>query len=357
MLSWSQVIRLLTDWWWPQPKPEPAPSIAPEPEPEPKRLRGKYDTETGRLREDIADHMDMVTERLSNVFAAASKGGLSHSDIELLEGMLGSDFLLYSGRDLYERLAPGDKFSDELGKELSEAVWPVNFGFVGFYNRDSEVPHISMQWVYSTTPKAARGKVRRIAPKMLHIIDVRLGDNGAWWIYEYYAGLIGNQWVPLDDGIAYERQTSLTVIDSYTRQPYGVWMRRVIRAAMNAQLTSRYHWHVAFGSEPGPRVLLPTNPNSCLKLFRNRETDNQKRRSALRHWVANHYAEHEEAGSVYVRDHLRGNTNFRWANFPCEIMVSAYDLEKNEFFREQAAEWRATRKHNRVKVRLKKKPS
>ena len=83
--------------------------------------------------------------------------------------------------------------------------------------------------------------------------------------------------------------------------------------------------------------------------------EGEKRRSALRHWVTNHYMEHEEAGSVYVRDHLRGNTNFRWANFPCEIMVSAYDLEKNEFFRLQAEEWRAVRKHNRVKVRIKKK--
>jgi hypothetical protein len=55
-----------------------------------------------------------------------------------------------------------------------------------------------------------------------------------------------------------------------------------------------------------------------------------------------------------VRDHLRGHTQFGWHGYDCELMVSQYDLDKNELFREEAEQWRAQRKHNKFKVRLRK---
>ena len=125
---------------------------------------------------------------------------------------------------------------------------------------------------------------------------------------------------------------------------------------MSVAFSARYEWHVAFGTIPkGPRVLLPTNPAGCLQLFKNRDkTQGKKRRSALRHWVEQHYRDFAEVGIAFVCHHLRGHTQFMWSGFNCELFVSAYDLEKNEAFKQQAHEWRAQRKHNRVRVHIKR---
>jgi hypothetical protein len=134
------------------------------------------------------------------------------------------------------------------------------------------------------------------------------------------------------------------------------WVNNTLHELIGGAFDVRYSWHVAFGSKQhGLRVVLPTNPLGALKLFKDRQlTEGQTRRNALKHWVANHYYDHAEAGTVYVRDHLRGHTEFLWNDLNCELMVSAYDLEKNEAFKEEARLWRANRKHNRVRVKLKR---
>jgi hypothetical protein len=103
-------------------------------------------------------------------------------------------------------------------------------------------------------------------------------------------------------------------------------------------------------------MLLPTSPRGCLSFFQDREIDpGRSRRAALRHWVRQHYRDVSDSGLAFVREHLRGNTEFGWRGLAAEILVSAFDLEKNELFREQADAWRAARKHNAVRVRLKKR--
>lgn len=84
--------------------------------------------------------------------------------------------------------------------------------------------------------------------------------------------------------------------------------------------------------------------------------EGETRRAALRHWVREHYRETKVTGLAFVCNHLRGKTIFQWRSLACEIFVSAFDLEKSEFFKKQAADWRANRKHNSVKFRLKKLP-
>ena len=91
-------------------------------------------------------------------------------------------------------------------------------------------------------------------------------------------------------------------------------------------------------------------------MFRSRELPaGRSRRAALRHGVNEHYRERSgDASSMdYVCEHLRGETRFVWNGWPCELMVSEFDMEKNEYFRARAAQWRSERKHNRVRVRLK----
>jgi len=101
---------------------------------------------------------------------------------------------------------------------------------------------------------------------------------------------------------------------------------------------SRNHWHAAL-NRPGnrfPRIVIPTSPTGCLDLFRSRDlAPGERRRSALRHWVNEHYRERstDPRKLAYVREHLRGNQLFKWNGLDCELMVSAADIDKNEMFR------------------------
>jgi hypothetical protein len=66
--------------------------------------------------------------------------------------------------------------------------------------------------------------------------------------------------------------------------------------------------------------------------------------------VSQHYRQSGDFGLAFVREHLRGACHFQWSDLFGEILVSGFDLEKNELFRQQASEWRAKRKHNTVHV-------
>jgi hypothetical protein len=357
--------------------PEPAPAPQPlEPDgspdepmpPRPKRTmpwhgkgsRGPY--EMAKLRKSVAEETDTILQRFSELSKAGLPDtGWKHAQVDLLEQLLGNDFMLFN-EELKNSMRGGDKYSgidNANAKELAEALWPIDFGFAGYYDReDDEVPHVAMQWVHSVKAEDFRGRIRMAAPKMVQIIDSRFGDNGMFKVYDHLYGLIGNRWSPLDTGLSREREVSV-MKGAYraTRSNRSAdFFNKVIVTAMAEQLEARYQWHVAFGAEEGgPRIILPTNPTSALKLFRDRERDRETdRRLALRHWVEKHYRDTDEAGTAYVRDHLRGHTKFVWNDYDCELMVSAYDLEKNELFREEAEKWRAARKHNRFRVRLKK---
>jgi hypothetical protein len=56
-----------------------------------------------------------------------------------------------------------------------------------------------------------------------------------------------------------------------------------------------------------------------------------------------------------VRQHLRGATDFQWRELVGEVLVSAFDLERNEEFKHEAELWRSRRQHNVFKVRIKRK--
>jgi hypothetical protein len=163
-------------------------------------------------------------------------------------------------------------------------------------------------------------------------------------------GLLNNKWRVLD---------GMFVDDGHCRS-YNKNFRdqadQAINMAISCALTARYSWHVAFEGKFGTRLVIPTTPSGCLKMFKDRKGPSEGRRKALKHWVANHYrvSSADERDLHYVRDHLRGNTLFNWKGINCELLVSQYDLEKNELFREQADQWRSQRKHNsNVKVRFK----
>ena len=258
-----------------------------------------------------------------------------------------------------ERMEGGSRYyllGDTQEDAIGAAGWPIDIGAAVWKEPDERHPEpwLMMTRVTSITNTAdVRGQVKMMPPRMVALSGARVW-GGRTDPEITLCGLVGGKWCSIET-------------DFVSGRGNAVWHRtggndnqdihNTIMTSLAAALTERYSWHVAFGfSEDGPRLVLPTNPRGCLELFKNRDKAlGEKRRAALKHWVNEHWRglgnDDPEKDMTYVREHLRGQTHFIWNALECELMPSAFDLEKNEHFRMQAAEWRANRKHNAVRLR------
>ena len=317
---------------------------------QPGAVRGPY--EAGKLRREIADIVELVLDRFDNFDIQQNIASYPRESIKLVEELLGNDFwFIDNEEDIIDRMKGGSKYSpgrldedEATPSELADAVWPVSIGAAKIWGKENAV---QLHQIETIDPKSVRGRVTMVVPKMCRYIFGSFYSDNTWWCSDIIVGLVGNKWTIVSSDISDEYKSKRNRENVHNK------MTLLIAGVFNI----RYNWNVAFGStKHGLRLVLPTNPTMALKLFRDRELlEGQNRREALKHWVEHFYRDDKEQGTVYIRDHLRGNTNFSWNQMPCELMVSAYDLEKNEFFKKEAHLWRANRKHNRVRVRVKKK--
>jgi hypothetical protein len=238
--------------------------------------------------------------------------------------------------------------------DMTKVSWPVDIAAVSYID-GKKILQFNRLW--TAEPASMRGRVKFLPSRIAWLASAQF-DEDRWYASMTPVGMINGKWRALDAGmITTANRSSKGTVESVVRhdRDYHDEVDRVASLMQGVALTARYDWHVALGLANGPRILLPTSPGGCLALFRNREKrDDETRRAALRHWVQNHYRERGEREMAYVRDHLRGATSFGWRGLDAEIFVSQFDLEKNEFFRLQAAQWRSQRKHNRVTVRIKR---
>ena len=294
----------------------------------------EHDFTYHHLRGDVSEQANYILDRFSTLQV---EPGMMNA----LEELWGCDFLLRD-KKLGERLKGGDRWGTVDGVSALEnaiAVWPIEHAFCSV-----EDGYITLTRITSVAPHELRGKVMRVLPHMVRVVIGNFGDSGHWQSTIYHFGLVGDRWIYL----GYDEADALSTI----------WAKHYdeeIKMLLPCVLAARYEWHVAFGlKDGGPRILLPTNPSGCLQLFKNRDLPEGKtRRDALRHWVEEHWREGKDT-LAYVCHHLRGHTRFIWYDLDCELLVSAHDLEKNSLFHDQAHEWRSKRKHNRVRVKLKK---
>lgn len=257
---------------------------------------------------------------------------LDGSDSDITESMIDNEILFLGGEDR---------------KENAEAIWPIDFGMLVDHGDN----YYSIMRTKSVDAKYLRGKTKLVPPKaVISYSGEIMKKSGQAWAESTHMGLINNKWRVLD---------GMFVDHEYCRgydSEFRFKADRSIHMTLSCALTARYHWHVAFQSKSGVRLLVPTTPHGCLKMFKDRKGPAEGRRKALKHWVTNHYRKTpaDQNDLRYVRDYLRGNTLFNWRGIECELLVSAYDLEKNELFREQAEQWRSQRKHNsKVRVKIK----
>jgi hypothetical protein len=306
------------------------------------------------VKERIAAEACDILERFESIDLNSLEGGSHVGDsVSSLSALLGCDFHLISeassdaDRGTHERAVFSPMHDGQRPNDLVDVVWPIDTATI--VRRDAGY---SLCRVVTATPQEIRGKVKIAPARTVFVYSGMLGDNGEWWAERRICGLISNNWIPIDveKTIVKGGVTRRYRSDLESKTEYNL----TVAMEFSLALTERYEWHAAFGTDDGPRLLLPTSSAGAAALFKERERrPDQTRRSALRHWVQNYYRSAEE-NLTFVRDHLRGATKFSWKDLPCELMVSQYDLERNEFFKNQAAQWRATRKHNSVKVRLKK---
>lgn len=103
-------------------------------------------------------------------------------------------------------------------------------------------------------------------------------------------------------------------------------------------------WRVEICLPSGMSISFTTNAIGCHEAYTNRDKVGD-RREALRHWVKQHYrtvsrvndAGEEDAKEVFVRQHLRGKVPFRWCGLDCNVVVSPFDLRRNERFKNERA--------------------
>jgi hypothetical protein len=323
----------------------------------PKRKRRSGYKVLEPLRRDLESTVINIIERVDKLNLLTNSSDSLRDEIEnALSYLGGCDFHLW-GHDISTQMSGGSKYLNpkDQSREFAEVIWPIDVAYVT--ERDDGSLAFSRVWTadYATL----RGRVKFVPQKCVWHSYLSLEANGEWWADLSPVGLVGNRWTYLDTGILRVETDSMKgMLRTGRAASPPDEADNIVAAAFSVALTERYHWHVAFGNETAKsmRVLLPTNPLGCLAMFKTREKrPDETRRAALRHWVTNFYREHGDRDIAFVRDHLRGSTLFNWRGFDCEILVSQFDLEKNESFKTQADEWRAQRKHNRVRVKLKRK--
>jgi len=306
------------------------------------------------LRNQLAEEVTNLIERITapDIGKMHDKKGAREYE-EALGFLTGCDFHYID--ELCERMNGGSEWLALMpDDEMRETIWPIDIATV--LRKDNG--NINFTRMFTATAASLRGRARIIPQRAAWLVNASVSESGKWFAQMTPIGLINNTWSLLDLGIVRKITNGSGTVELVKRQDREIRDETNDTASImqSIALTERYNWHVAIGREGEPRVLLPTNPRGCLELFKTRDKrDGETRRAALRHWVHNHFREQGDREINYVRDHLRGVTEFDWRGFnSCEVFVSEFDLEKNELFRLQAKEWRARRKHNRVAVRIKR---
>jgi hypothetical protein len=336
----------------------------PPPEPEPPRRTDKRIRERLQLRglaktrRGVADMINDILDRMAQLELRGGDNLGATIEAPIFEELMGCDFMLVDEIiEGHTSLVAGGKYvilnPDQLETELADACWPIDQGTI-----TRQEDGYFMSRTRSVTAKEIRGRAQLFAPKMIRDCYLKMYDDGRWFAGDHVAGLMNGRWVPLDRNLRTESRRGGSVLTATPNQSasHRQEIHDSTSGIFSLALSRRYSWHVALGTErDGPRILVPTNPQGCLQFFKDRERGKRSRRAALRHWVAKYYRNNDQTGLAFVREHLRGQTEFRWTDLECEIFVSAFDLEKNEEFRLEAEHWRAQRKHNRVRVRLKRR--
>lgn len=110
-------------------------------------------------------------------------------------------------------------------------------------------------------------------------------------------------------------------------------MSRLLDMAYGLAEYMQSRWSVYFCKIGSPGIRFPTTPTGARAAFALRDLpEGADRRSALRHWVTEHWRVNssDSQEDVLVREHLRGGAKFVWNGIHCRITPSDNDMQRVE---------------------------
>jgi len=167
-------------------------------------------------------------------------------------------------------------------------------------------------------------------------------ESGTYTSRRILVNKAGNEWLPIGAQSYYHHFAKSKTCEGDI-VTYGVddgeGITNTCDMLLSLSFTRDVVWRVVFKGPSGISVSLSTDTAGAMAAFRNRQpNETSGRRDALRHWVSQHYRsrhvdEGDEPQKVIVRQHLRGRTPFRWCGIDCELVVSPFDIRRNERLR------------------------
>lgn len=109
-----------------------------------------------------------------------------------------------------------------------------------------------------------------------------------------------------------------------------------LQLGMSLAFCRDLHWYVLIKGVGGSfSVRIPTDPQGAAAAFKDRDASNSGRRSALKHWVQEHYRQKRVDGEVSgelieVCRHMRGRIPFVWRGLECELIPAPFDVRRFE---------------------------
>jgi hypothetical protein len=211
---------------------------------------------------------------------------------------------------------------------------------------------IELYRVRQESIRKARGMGRLYSPHVASLYSCWVNvDDGSYTSRRILVNQAGRDWLPIGARGEYHHFAKSKTSDGNI-VTFGVddnqGISNTCQMLLGLAFTRDVVWRVVFKGPTGISVSLSTDTAGAMAAFRNRNpNDTTGRRDALRHWVRQHYRhkpvdEGDEPQKVIVRQHLRGRTPFRWFGIDCELVVSPFDIRRNERFRVEREQVRSS---------------
>lgn len=258
-----------------------------------------------------------------------------HNDLKRFKNIDATGYFDLHDDDVF---IPTDQSLDETG---TPRIWPFAHAILlqGKAVEEDGFGSDSLQcrMLRSIPMEAARGKARIFSRHMIAsdtLVIHKLRGNWRFVAANSYYALVSRRWVDAGwwrrshngwkGGIELAPKLIIPHVLEVDR------LSREIDLSMSWSEARRAQWHVEIGRRSGLSFSFATLPSKVSGIFKAREIkDGEKRRAALRNWVADHWR--TDAGDpdfeIYVRRHLRGADTFEWGDYFCTVHPSATDLE------------------------------
>jgi hypothetical protein len=175
-------------------------------------------------------------------------------------------------------------------------------------------------------PSECRGRIAFLRSLIVELSCLMVtASNKNYKSYRFYMTYVDNKWIALTSPSEYGE----------TRKIYKVYnpeLHNCVMMTCAAQFSGELSWYLKIQKHKQDfSIKIPLHPEASKYLFKLREVPiNKQRRPMLRNWIIEHTRTLKNNIVTDVRDHLRGNVKFDFADYECTIIPSLSDRIKNK---------------------------